>query len=88
MNLKVIILTPDASAAVSGALFWRPLGTGEFQKIPLTHVARAVYGVALPPAPAGTMGLEYYVEAAAGAQTLRFPVTAPAINQTVVLSAP
>jgi len=83
--LKVIILPGTAAQdAVAGALFWRPLGGGEFQKVPLTHVARAVYGVTLPPLTGDAPAIEYYIDATAGAQTLHFPATAPVLNQTIV----
>jgi hypothetical protein len=41
-----------------------------------------VYAVTLP-APAGA--IEYYVEVKAGADTARFPATAPALGQTVIV---
>jgi hypothetical protein len=64
---------------------WRPLGAGAFREMPLRHVARAVYEVTLPPE-AAKADLEYYVQATTDrGATLRFPVTAPQTNQTVVV---
>jgi hypothetical protein len=92
VNLKVIVLAPQDGdqepVPAAGTLFWRSLGSGEFHKVPLTHVARAVYSVALPPIPADATAIEYYIHAVAGTQTLNFPATAPTINQTVVMQLP
>jgi len=75
------------------AVFWRPLGTGDFQKLVMEHVARGVFRVTLP-AEATAADLEYYVQAtiaeggiipATGVPPLvMFPATAPRLNQTVV----
>jgi hypothetical protein len=80
-------LTVILAGATSGdaAVYWRPLATGEFGKMRLAHVARGVYTVTLPPE-ATKADFEYYVQAGCdGGQTLRWPPTAPALNQTVVV---
>ena len=83
LKLKVIILTGQPPK--EAALHWRAMGQGEYQRIPLKHIARAVYTVTLPPA-ATQADLEYYVEAVtAEDQPLRFPASAPTLNQTVVV---
>lgn len=65
-------------------LAWRPLGEKKFTQLPLTHIARGVYRDRLAlPAEAGD--IEYYVEAKMAAAPLRFPPTAPELNQTVVV---
>ena len=67
------------------AVHWRPLGAKTFSKVPLAHVARGVYAVVLP-AEAVKADLEYYIEATVdGGTALKFPPTAPALNQTVVV---
>lgn len=81
LNLKVVMLGIKPQAA---QLHWRPLGAERFQTLPLTHVARGVYSVRLPAA-AAAADFEYYVQATASDRSLVFPVTAPAINQTVVV---
>ncbi len=83
LNLKVIVLSEQPARAVS--VCWRPLGRGKFTRLPLPHVARGVYSGSLP-AGASTGDFEYFVEAvpAQGAR-IRFPVTAPDANQTVVV---
>jgi len=81
LRLKVIVL--DNRPAATAGLRWRPLGRGEFRRIELTHVGRGVYRVCVP-APEADM--EYYIEAeTAGGESLRWPVTAPQRNQTVVV---
>jgi len=81
-ELEVVVLGDRPQAA---ELRWRPLGAREFLSAPLTHVARGVYHVALP-ADAVTNDFEYHVRATVGGKTLVFPATAPAINQTVVVT--
>ena len=60
-------------------------GNGPFARTPLAHVARGVYTVALP-AESVKSDFEYYVHATAGDRSLVFPPTAPAMNQTVVVT--
>ena len=84
-DLKVILLS-SAPPTDGGALFWRPLGRGLFSRVPLDHVARAVYRVTLPPVPAGVWAIEYYIRAKAGTETLLWPPTAPTTNQTLVVT--
>jgi hypothetical protein len=67
--------------------YWRTLGAESFRSAALTHRARGVYEVELPPDEIDG-DLEYYLEVTADDQQLRFPVTAPALNQTVVLIPP
>ncbi len=78
------------SAVVAGAevrqfaACWRPLGPGQFRRLPVQHVARSVYAVRLP-AEATQGDLEYYLEAETDRGILRFPASAPRLNQTVVV---
>ena len=81
LKLKVIVLatTPPQEAT----LFWRELGAGaKFRAVPLRNVARSVYEAELPPS-AGDV--EYYIRAVARESEAVFPVTAPAIAQTVIV---
>ena len=81
LKLKVIIL--DKEQPKNAAIYYRPLGKGTFQKIPLTHIDRAVYNVTLPPA---EEDFEYYIQAnSSTGKRLMFPATAPNINQTVIV---
>jgi hypothetical protein len=81
LALKVMVLA--AAPPRAAALHWRALGAGRYRAIPLRHVARGVYAVTLPPARAD---LEYYLEAVLdNGQKVRWPATAPAINQTVLV---
>ena len=83
LSLKVIILSEKPARET--AVFVRPLGKGEFTKAPLAPVARGVYAARI--APPGGEDFEYYVEAAPpeGA-AVRWPVTAPGMCQTVVVT--
>lgn len=82
LTLKVVVL--DNQLPKSATLHWRTLGRGDFKTIDLTHVGRAVFTVNLP-----SMGddLEYYISATTAAgKDLVWPATAPAQNQTVIVS--
>ncbi|MEN6336261.1 MAG: malectin domain-containing carbohydrate-binding protein [Phycisphaerales bacterium] len=81
LRLKVILV----GQASSPMLHWRPLGRGEFSKIRLEHAARGVYTAKIPAGRIAGGDFEYYVQATAGEDTIRFPATAPVMNQTVVV---
>jgi hypothetical protein len=66
----------------SAVLRYRPLGGGDYKEIALTCKGRAVHEASLPAQPDD---FEYYIEAATLAGDVRFPVTAPSINQTVIV---
>lgn len=82
LKLKVIVL--DNHRPRKAALHWRPMGRGEYKKINLSHVNRGIYTVTLPPVRSQT--IEYYIFATtAEGKELLWPVTAPKLNQTVVV---
>jgi hypothetical protein len=79
-----VIILADA-APKDAALYFRPMGTGNYEKIPLTHIARNVYSARIPAGRIET-DLEYYIEVNTTiGQKSTFPATAPDINQTVVI---
>ena len=83
LKLTVIVVGFDPSKAM---LYWRPLGSGEFARIPLAHVARDVYQVIMPKE-ATKDDFEYYICSGhylGDGNTPYFPATAPKLNQTVV----
>jgi hypothetical protein len=77
--LTLDIIALDKQPVKSVAVRVRPLGQGDWQIVPATHVARAVYAAKLP---AVTEDFEYHVTAG---DKLIWPATAPTINQTVVV---
>ena len=77
LTLKVLIMDSPTSAT----LYYRPLGATSYTSIPLIHVTRGVYEVVIP---AQMDDFEYYIEAQTPIGNATFPVTAPAINQTVI----
>jgi hypothetical protein len=84
LRLKVLVLAEQAPH--SAVIRWRPMGRGAFATLPLQHVARGVYTAQWPAIPASLSGIEYYVEVKpARGKTVRFPATAPQMNQTVVI---
>jgi hypothetical protein len=83
LRLKVIAI--GAKGPAKGNVYWRPLGKGTFEKVPLEHVARGVYSARIAAAQIANNDIEYYVQAAVGGNTIRFPATAPVLNQTVVV---
>ena len=80
-EIRPFILSPEACNGVS--LYWRPLGKGSFSKVQAAFDERQAYRVTLPASPEDCV--EYYLEASlAGGKKIRYPVTAPEINSTVV----
>jgi Glycosyl hydrolase family 67 N-terminus len=83
LKLKVLILARDPPRR--GSLRWRRMGQGNFAEAPLERKARGVYGVKFPREATRAGDLEYYVEVfPEDGPPLRFPATAPALNQTLV----
>jgi hypothetical protein len=80
LGLKVLVLSRARPDGVF--LFWREMGRGGFRPVPAVPAARGVYTVGLP---APVADIEYYVEASVDGRTVRFPVTAPDLSQTVVI---
>ena len=78
LTLKVLIMDSPTSAT----LHYRPLGGGSYTDVALTNVARGVYEVTIP---AQSDDFEYYIDAVTPIGNATFPVTAPTINQTVVV---
>ena len=63
-------------------LFFRPLDSSEFDRIPLEHQARGVYRVSLP---LQYDDFEYYIEAETSLGAAVFLVIAPELKQTIVV---
>ena len=83
LNLKVIILAQGSPE--DAMLHWRALGEGNFNRIPLAHIARGVYSARIPTGRIET-DIEYYVKVnSADGQKATFPASAPNINQTVLI---
>ncbi len=81
LALRVAIL--DNLPASEAYLCLRPLGKGQFQRIELRHLGRAVYQATLP---AAQEDFEYYIVArTADGKKLLWPATAPKTNQTVIV---
>jgi len=81
-EIRAFVLSSEKCTGLN--LCWRPLGKGRFKKVAATHRARQAYRMALPASSPGV--LEYYLEATLdGGQELRWPATATAINQSVVV---
>lgn len=81
LTVKAIVLGADAPR-----LCWGSLGTRSFDGEPLRHVGRNTYEAQLPADRIGGSDIEYYVEAvAADNKVIRWPASAPFINQTVVI---
>jgi hypothetical protein len=80
LSIKAMVVAAESPASVT--LYWRTLGAGKFAAVEMAHSARNTYRVSLR---ALTGDIEYYIKARAGDRDVDFPVTAPALNQTVVV---
>ena len=84
LKLKVIILSQNRIE--DAALYWRAMGKGTYNRMPLKHIARGVYSVMIP-ANQIKEDIEYYVRArATDSQQITFPASAPHINQTIIVN--
>lgn len=81
LRLSAMVL---GAKPTEGTLSWRPLGSGPWQKAPLRHVARSVYDVETS-AEATKADLEYFISIETDRGALRWPPTAPRLNQSVVI---
>jgi hypothetical protein len=85
-NLRLTIMVLAEQPPGEVWLHWRALGRGAFVPFPVRSVGRGVYAADLPSTLISGRDFEYYVEAKPrGGSTVRFPATAPGLNQTVVL---
>jgi hypothetical protein len=81
--LALTIAAPDKAPVKSVVLKLRPLGSGTWKTLDAKHQARALWRVELP---AASEDFEYYIEAqTASGGTLRWPASAPEMNQTVIV---
>jgi hypothetical protein len=81
-ELKVII---PGKIVKQPYFFWKSFFQTDFEKIPLTHLNRAVYSIKIP-AERIKEDFEYYIQAdSEDGKRMLFPVTAPETNQTVVV---
>ncbi len=85
LPLKVMVLSGKTVKSVT--LYWKPLGSKKYIKIPFNHVARGVYNTKLASSVIQNRDIEYYIEAVAGNEKMHFPATAKKINQSVVIMA-
>jgi hypothetical protein len=89
LNLDIIVHT--AKPPKTAVLFWKTMGTNEpYQKTALRPVHGNHYTATLPPLNAKRNAIEYYIEAETEnpqgiTSLLRFPSTAPELNQTVIV---
>ncbi len=83
LTLKVLVLSGQPPR--EAVLKWRKLGGRAFATVPLQPVARGVYAAQFPAEATAAADFEYFVEVqpVSGAP-VRFPATAPALNQTLV----
>jgi hypothetical protein len=82
-TLKLTVIVLDKELPQIAALHFRAMGHGGWQERPLTHVGRAVHAVTLPEL---RETMEYYFTATTTTgQQLRWPATAPQLNQTVII---
>jgi hypothetical protein len=82
LTVKILALAQQPVKSVTVQL--RSMGEGSWRTVEASHQDRAVWLVKLP---AAAEDFEYSVEAeTADAKILRWPVTAPEINQTVVVN--
>ena len=80
--LRVRVLS--AEKEIFGKLKWKKLGPQEYSEISLKKMDRNVFEVTIPASEIAN-DFEYCIEVTAGKDVVKFPVTSPEINRTVVL---
>lgn len=84
LRVRMIVLAAGSPREV--ALFWRPLGRGEFRRLAASHVGRGVHEARLTVQGSDGAGVEWYAKAVtANGESIVYPATAPELNQTVVV---
>jgi hypothetical protein len=89
LRLKAIVLASNPPK--EAALYWRPMGKGEYKKVVLNreHIARGLYSAVLPATIIKDTDFEYYLNVSwATGKDIYLPATAPRISQTVVVTEP
>jgi hypothetical protein len=82
LRLRALVLAGRLPSSTT--VKWRPLGDGDFRTRSLGRVGRNVFSATVTAAEAPD-DIEYYIEAEfADEPTLRYPVTAPRMAQTVI----
>ncbi|RPH99909.1 MAG: hypothetical protein EHM72_10685 [Calditrichaeota bacterium] len=81
LRLKAIVL---GASPANVCLHWRRLGDSQFRRKEFIHSTRGVYRLELP-ADRMEGGLEYYIEARAKDLNLKYPITAPETNHSVII---
>lgn len=82
--LRVRVAVLDSRPVTVARAFWREMGSGGFAEQALERRGGGVFEATLAAA-SGEADLEYHVEVVlTGGDTLRWPATAPVVNQTVV----
>lgn len=80
--LRVRVLSAENS--VAGKLMWKNFSETKFKSINLKKMDRNVFEVSIP-ANEIADDFEYYIEVSAGNELVKYPVTTPGTNRTVVL---
>lgn len=84
-SLTIPALLLDSQPPEAVTIHWRPMGEQSFQEVRTHHVAHGLYQAEL--APTGDRTIEYYVSATlSNGHVLKWPATAPRLNQTVVVA--
>jgi hypothetical protein len=85
LRIVVILLRSKTDDPSHARLYYRAVGSGPFESLPLMHRSRGVYEVTLPSDNIKFSMLEYYIRAKGEGFDLVCPPTAPQRNHTVVI---
>lgn len=86
LNLKIRTISNDNGRLVEATIYWRTLGKNRYKSRKLNHLVRGVYEFQINPEEITDKGLEYYVQVKfKNGDIIKFPATAPDINQIVTL---
>ncbi|WP_406415837.1 carbohydrate-binding protein [Streptomyces sp. NBC_00873] len=88
LYLKARLWDERDDSSLTAALHYRRFGDTEWETVPMTRIARSVFGAAVPmPAtPHGPTGVEYYVSGSDGHNTGTFPVAGSAQPASAIIT--
>lgn len=85
-SVTVRVILAGTAAPARAELLWRPMGTGDYQRLPLDHRARRVFEGTLPALTAERSAIEYRIETRSDdGSAMHWPASERGIGQTIVL---
>lgn len=86
VDITARLLDDRAYDSLSAELRYRPIGHGDWMRIPMRRRVRAVFAARIPASEVGESGLEWYIAASDGTNEGFYPKAAPEVTASIVCS--